>query len=424
MQIKKENIVLLPLTKIKPYKKNAKKHPKEQVERIANSIKRFGFTIPILVDGNNIVIAGHGRCLAAKMLGIKEVPCLVKETWTEEEVKAYRLIDNKVNESEWDEKLIDEELESILEINMFDFGFDTELTLDEKYSEGVVGSLEKSFLAPPFSVLDAKQKYWIDRKQMWNDILGDTTEGRTARSFSKDLGRMGFGNSISTFDPVLCEILYRWFCPDNGAVIDCFAGGCTRGIVAQKTGHKYLGIDLSTVQIDANIERAKSIGVTHGIKWVNDDSLNVDKYAKDETFDMLLTCPPYFNLEKYSDDKRDISNMNEDNFCKVYENILLKTIKKVKNNRFVIVVVGNVRRKDGSYFDLIEVTKRIANKANLLLYNDVVLLDRIGTAGFRARQSFVKARKLVKVHQNVLVFYKGDLTQIKKEFSELSGYVE
>lgn len=142
MQIKKENIVLLPLTKIKPYKKNAKKHPKEQVERIANSIKRFGFTIPILVDGNNIVIAGHGRCLAAKMIGIKEVPCLVKETWTEEEVKAYRLIDNKVNESTWDEKIIDEELKQILEIDMDVFGFEIdepeeleEIEPDVKFTE-------------------------------------------------------------------------------------------------------------------------------------------------------------------------------------------------------------------------------------------------------------------------------------------------
>lgn len=124
MQIEKENIVLMPLKKIKPYKKNAKKHPKEQVERIAKSIEKFGFTVPILVDGNNVVIAGHGRCLAAKMLGIEVIPCLVKENWTEEEIKAYRLIDNKVNESTWDEKLIDEELKTILDVDMSEFGFD------------------------------------------------------------------------------------------------------------------------------------------------------------------------------------------------------------------------------------------------------------------------------------------------------------
>lgn len=154
MQIKKENIVLLPLKKIRPYKNNAKKHPKEQVERIAKSIERFGFTIPILVDGSNTVIAGHGRCLAAKMLGIKEVPCLVKETWTEEEVKAYRLIDNKVNESAWDEKIIDEELKQILEIDMDDFGFDlfedekekkkkVEFEIKEKYEVHIICKDEK-----------------------------------------------------------------------------------------------------------------------------------------------------------------------------------------------------------------------------------------------------------------------------------------
>lgn len=154
MQIKKENIVLLPLTKIKPYKKNAKKHPKEQVERIAKSIERFGFTIPILVDGNNIVIAGHGRCLAAKMLGIKEVPCLVKETWTEEEVKAYRLIDNKTNEGSYDFNLIDMELEKIIDIDMSDFGFGlleneeekkkkVEFEIKEKYEVHIICKDEK-----------------------------------------------------------------------------------------------------------------------------------------------------------------------------------------------------------------------------------------------------------------------------------------
>lgn len=136
MQIKEENIVLLPLKKIKPYKNNAKKHPKEQVERIAKSIERFGFTIPILVDGNNIVIAGHGRCLAAKMLGIKEVPCLVKETWTEEEVKAYRLIDNKTNEGNYDFNLIDMELEKIIDIDMSDFGF-INLLSDEELEDAM-----------------------------------------------------------------------------------------------------------------------------------------------------------------------------------------------------------------------------------------------------------------------------------------------
>jgi len=99
------------LSSVKPYGKNAKKHPKEQVEKIANSIKRFGWAQPIVVDKNNDIIIGHGRLQAAKQLGLKTVPVIQMENLTEDEVKALRLADNKLNESEWDMDLVNQELE-------------------------------------------------------------------------------------------------------------------------------------------------------------------------------------------------------------------------------------------------------------------------------------------------------------------------
>lgn len=129
-------IVVKPIKELKPYKKNAKKHPKEQVERIANSIKEFGFTQPVLIDKNNCVVAGHGRILGAKAAGLKEVPTLCLEDLTEEQIKAYRLADNKLNESDWDFNLLDEELVTLNEVlDMSLFGFDEELTDDELEAE-------------------------------------------------------------------------------------------------------------------------------------------------------------------------------------------------------------------------------------------------------------------------------------------------
>ena len=96
------NIVYKNIKELKPYKKNAKKHSKEQVEQIANSIKEFGFTQPVIIDKNNCVVAGHGRILGAKKVGLKQVPTVTLEELTEEQIKAYRLVDNKLNESEWD----------------------------------------------------------------------------------------------------------------------------------------------------------------------------------------------------------------------------------------------------------------------------------------------------------------------------------
>lgn len=119
------NVIYKNIKELKPYKKNAKKHPKEQVERIANSIKEFGFTQPVIIDKNNCVVAGHGRILGAKKAGLKQVPTVCLEDLTEEQIKAYRLVDNRLNESEWDYNLLDEELENLTEdIDMDLFGFD------------------------------------------------------------------------------------------------------------------------------------------------------------------------------------------------------------------------------------------------------------------------------------------------------------
>lgn len=130
----RDNIVYKPIKDLKPYKKNAKKHPKEQVERIANSIKEFGFTQPVLIDKHNNVVAGHGRVLGAKKAGLTEVPTLCLDDLTEEQIKAYRLADNKLNESDWDYALVDEEIEQLLtsDIDMSLFGFELDVEEAEK----------------------------------------------------------------------------------------------------------------------------------------------------------------------------------------------------------------------------------------------------------------------------------------------------
>lgn len=109
---------------IKPYEKNAKKHPQEQIEYIKNSIKEFGFRQNLVIDKDNVIIIGHGRLEAAKQLGLEYVPCIKAEDLTEDQIKALRLADNKVAESEWDFDFLNEELDNILDIDMTDFGFD------------------------------------------------------------------------------------------------------------------------------------------------------------------------------------------------------------------------------------------------------------------------------------------------------------
>lgn len=132
------NIVYKPIKELKPYKKNAKKHSKEQVEQIANSIKEFGFTQPVIIDKHNSVVAGHGRILGAKKAELKQVPTVCLEDLTEEQIKAYRLVDNKLNESEWDTELLNTELSELWdsgEIDMALFDFDIDSLLEEEPEE-------------------------------------------------------------------------------------------------------------------------------------------------------------------------------------------------------------------------------------------------------------------------------------------------
>lgn len=117
------DVVNLKIKDLKPYEKNPRKND-GAVEYVANSIKEFGFKVPIVVDKDNVIVAGHTRYKAAKKLGLKEVPAIVADDLTDEQVKAFRMADNKVAEqAEWDIDLLGEELSDILDIDMEDFGF-------------------------------------------------------------------------------------------------------------------------------------------------------------------------------------------------------------------------------------------------------------------------------------------------------------
>lgn len=121
------------LTDLKPYEKNPR-HNKEAVKYVKNSIKKFGFKVPIVIDKNNVIVAGHTRYLASQELGLATVPCVVADDLTDKQIKAFRLADNKTAEkATWDFDLLNEELADLkLDFDMTDFGFDLSLNEEEK----------------------------------------------------------------------------------------------------------------------------------------------------------------------------------------------------------------------------------------------------------------------------------------------------
>lgn len=420
------------LHEIHEYKGNPRDN-ENAVQAVAESIQQFGFKVPIVIDAAGIIIAGHTRAKAAAQLGLQTVPCIVADDLTEEQIRAFRLADNKTAElAEWDfDKLNAELVELAAEFDMEAFGFDMgdfvveieETNIAEEYDD-VKPSLQEKYIVPPFSVLDTKQGYWQERKEMWKRII-KSGDGRDEELLGGGLKQLAekMGNKTLTgtsiFDPVLCEVLISWFCPDGGKILDPFAGGSVRGLVSVLLGNEYTGIDLSERQIKANKKNYKAIAGKQDLngndlrqpRWINDDSANIDIIV-DEKHDFLLTCPPYADLEVYSDDPRDISNMGYDDFKAAYTDILCKAAAKLKDNAFAAIVVGEVRDKRGYYHNFVGDAIAAFTAAGLKYYNECILLNPISTGALRADKQFAAGRKVVKTHQNVLIFVKGNEKEI------------
>ena len=220
-------------------------------------------------------------------------------------------------------------------------------------------------------------------------------------------------NGTSVFDPVLSEVMYRWFCKDRGKILDPFAGGSVRGIVAQYLGYKYTGIDLSWKQILQNKKQAFDILPGDRPTWIQGDSekvLDTIPYG----FDFMFSCPPYYDLEKYSEDENDLSNLSFDSFNKKYCRIIEKGVSKLHNNSLAAFVIGNSRYRKGSGLikNLYSETVKAFENAGMGFYNDIVLKNSTGNAAMRAGRTFKATRKITKTHQYVLVFIKGDANKL------------
>lgn len=286
------------------------------------------------------------------------------------------------------------------------FGFVTDI-------EKVDVLLRDKYIEPPFSVLDARQGTWQSRKTAWKALGMEGEIGRKeslclAQSMNDYDYRASY-TGTSGFDEVLAELMYYWFCPESGYILDPFAGGSVRGIVAHYLGYHYTGIELRPEQVESNREQAIEIlPINNQPNWYIGDSNEVLDRDWRVQFDFILSCPPYADLEVYSDLPQDISNMPYSQFVRVYKSIIGKAVKLLKPGAFACFVVGEVRDKQGYYYNFVGDTKSAFLECGLKLYNDAVYLENgLNTAAMRADKQFRAGKKLVKVHQNVLVFKKG-----------------
>lgn len=429
-----------------PYARNSRTHSDIQVQQIANSITEFGFTNPVLIDHMGEIIAGHGRVMAAVRLGLPEVPCIMLGHLSDRQKRAYVIADNKLAlNAGWDFNILADEVSRLSEedYDLDVMGFD-EQELDailkndagvlpadfftppsapptkskpiEGYNRAESGAMFKKFIYPPFSVLNTMSGAWQERKKAWAARVGDFGESREG-TLGRDKVMMSIGNGVSILDGCLAELVCRWFGREGWKAFDPFAGDTVFGFVSASCGMEFVGIELRKEQAELNQARVSSEGLR--ATYHNDDALNMDKYVKRESVDLVFSCPPYADLEVYSDDPRDISNMNTDEFFRVYTKVLHKTYAKLKENRFAVIVIGEVRGADGSYINLVGRTIQAMEGAGYKYYNEIILYTSAGTLPIRAGRVFNSSRKIGKTHQNVLVFYKGDISLIKNEFGEV-----
>lgn len=411
-----------PLAFFKVDLSNARRHGKRSIDAICHSLQEFGQQKPVVCMVTGDMVAGSGTVAAANRLGWEQLAAV---TFTDKKkAKAYALADNRTAElSDWDTPVLLTALDDLKlqGVDLTLLGFDDKDVAGFRYdpkARAKAATLAQRFGIPPFSVLDARQGVWQQRKKAWLDFGIQGELGRDATTFSTE-GNMKEMNNVSIFDPVVCELAYRWFCPDKGSIIDPFAGGSVRGVVAGLLGYKYEGIDLRADQVAANRKQADDIfkDVTK-IKpsWVIGDSAGLTEFWPEQSSDFIFSCPPYFNLERYSDDPRDLSNMTTAAFGLAYRAIIDRAVAALKPNRFACFAVGDVRDDRGFYMNLPGLTVDAFQAAGAILYNEAVLVTAAGSLPMRVGKQFTDSRKLGKQHQNILVFFKGNPKTIKANY--------
>ena len=419
----------VPVADLVPYVNNARTHSDEQVAQVAASIREFGFTNPILVDEQNTIIAGHGRLAAAHKLGMDTVPTIQLEGLSEAQKKAYVIADNSLAlNAGWDEAMLRLEIDELVALD-FDtdlLGFDSDMLSeimgddDGIIEKATSEKMSENFGFPPFTVLNAREGRWQGRKRSWIAKGIDSSNGRPENLINHSkITSIPQGKDTSIFDPVLCEMAYRWFSPPGGLILDPFAGGSVRGIVASLCGREYIGNDLRPEQIAANRSQAEQVCEIQPV-WTVGDSLNIKHLVGDIQADGMLSCPPYANLEVYSDNPLDISTMNYQEFIGAYRHIIAECFDLLKDNTFSVWVVGEVRDKKGNYYNFVGDTIAAFIAAGFKYYNEAILVTSVGSLSLRAGRHMKASRKMGKTHQNVLVFVKGD----GKAAAKLCGDIE
>jgi hypothetical protein len=425
------------IAEIKPNPKNPRVIKDDKFAKLVESLRSFPEMLekrPLVcvtdIDGKVFPLGGNMRLKAANELKMKELPVVMADDWTEEQRQEFIIKDNVgFGEWNWDELQSDWDVEQLtmwgLDVPLFNSDQVSDSEEDDKEIQAIQ-KLEDKFIVSPFSILNAREGKWQERKKYWNTLIGDNGESRddikskvNAKSSNWEdkpyKGGVIREDAISILDSVLAEIVNKWFGLEKCKTFDCFAGDSVFGYVSSYLGNTFTGIELRQEQTDFNNQRIKGFNS----KYICDDGRNILNHIEENSQDLLFSCPPYFNLEIYSDLLNDASNQKEyQDFINILDVAFTNAIKCLKDNRFAVITVGDVRDKKGNYFRFPDDIKDIFLKNEMKLYNELILIQSVGNGALRANR-YMGSRKVVKMHEQVLVFYKGNPKEIKNIYPKI-----
>ncbi|MET7713676.1 ParB N-terminal domain-containing protein [Streptomyces sp. NPDC005407] len=455
-----EKVERVPVDSLTLHPQNARRG---DVKAIAASLRANAQFSPIVVQAStHYVLSGNHTLMAARELGWQEIDAVIIDV---DDDRAHRIMlaaNRTADIGTYDNDAL-AELLSYMDGDYEGTGYtdaDVQALINPPDFDGDPGtggqagdaetpSLADRFLIPPFDVLDARQGWWRTRKQQWLSLGMRSEIGRDGnlvfqgwaqadpryydkkKEVEQRIGRgitvaefeadhytppdTSVGAGTSVFDPVLCELAYRWFSPAGGTVVDPFAGGSVRGLVAAILGRPYRGNDLSDKQVESNREQRDDFATRRLLAadpaWTIGDSSQWVDTLEPGSADLVFTCPPYYDLEEYSTDPADLSSMAYEEFDQAYARIIDGAARALRPNRYAVFVTGDARDSKGGLHDLRGSTIRAATAAGLTYASGGVLVTPVGSIRVTAARAFTSTRGLARCHQDVLVFCKGSRSE-------------
>jgi DNA modification methylase len=450
----------IDIDSIQPHPKNVRQG---DIGAISESLKAHGQYRPIVVDERTgQILAGNHTWKAAKALGWSQIQVSLIQTKDDDEALRILLADNKATDlADYDNDGLEQLLKQLAESDngllgsLYD-GDDLDLLInDNMFVETVgvedkfaisasTGAIAQRFGIAPFSIMDCRRSWWKQRRDYWLKLGIESEVGRNEKLKFSDTILNNAGrdknltlpnsaiyansadsdkpqyNGTSVFDPVICEIAYRWYCPNNGYIFDPFAGGSVRGIVAAHLGMNYVGVELRSEQLEANNKQKTKLGEGAGsCEWINGDSRTVDLNIIETPINLIFSCPPYFDLEQYSDDENDLSNCKTyESFLIAYKEIITRSVNLLADNSFAVWIVSEIRDEQGNYRNFVGDTINAFEQAGMKYYNECVYVQQSGSWAMRIGRMFGASRKIARIHQNILIFAKGDPFATTKTLGE------